>query len=92
MFQVTKDLVPDIFPSVFNSRNKLHYNLRHASRFDMPLVNSVYIGTEIILLLGSKIWIILPNEIKEMKTVEAFKGAIKNGNQKIARVDFVSTI
>ena len=73
MFKVTKDLVPDIFPSVFNTRNKLHYNLRHASRFDMPLVN---IGTEIILLLGTKIWAILPNEIKEMQIVEAFKGAI----------------
>ena len=30
--------------------------------------------------------------MKEMKTVEAFKGAIKNGNRIIARVNFVSAI
>ena len=46
MFQVTKGLVQDNFKNVFNTRNKLNYNVRHASKFDVPQLNSVYKGNE----------------------------------------------
>ena len=39
MFKVTKGLAQDIFSKVFNTRNKLNYNLRHTSHFDVPLLN-----------------------------------------------------
>ena len=62
------------------------------SMCDVPLVNSVLNGTENISFLESTIWDILLDEIKEMKTVEEFKGVINNGSRKIARVDFVSAV
>ena len=67
------------------------YNMRHALHLDMPLVNLVYNETESISFLGPKIWDI-PIETKEMRTVEEFKGAIKNGSPKIAHVNFVNAI
>ena len=54
------------------------------------VVNSVYNGTESISFSGAKMFDILPSEIKEMETVETFKGAITYGNRKNVRVDFVS--
>ena len=48
MFKVTKGLAPVNFSNVFNTRNKLNYNLRHVSHFDVPIVNIVYNGTESI--------------------------------------------
>lgn len=44
-----------IFVSVFDTRNKLNYNLHHVSHSDVPLINSVYIGTESISFLGPRI-------------------------------------
>ena len=85
-------LAPVIFVSVFGTRNKLNYNLHHVSQSDVPLINSIYNGTESISFLGPRIYDILPNDMKEMKTVEVFKVAIKNGNRIIAPVNFVSAI
>ena len=42
----------------------------HSSYLDVPLVNSVYNGTESISFLEPKIWNILPIKIKEIKSVE----------------------
>ena len=69
MFKVTKVLALDIFSNVFNTRNKLNYNLCHASHFDVLLVNSVYNGTESISFVAPKFSIYYPGKIKEMKTV-----------------------
>ena len=90
--KVTKGLVPDIFFECFWHKKQLNYNLRHASYFDVPLKNSVLNVTENISFLESTIWDTLLNEIKEMKTVEEFKGVINNGSRKIACVDFVSAV
>ena len=54
-------------------------NLCHASLFDVLLVNSNYNENENILFLRPKMWDTVPKKIKEMKTMEAFKIAVKNG-------------
>ena len=46
MFQVTKSLVQYNFSNVFDTRNKLNYNVRHALNFDVSQLNSVYRGNE----------------------------------------------
>ena len=43
----------------------------------MSLVNSVYNGTEIIALLGPNVWELVPEEVKQKKSLNAFKDAIK---------------
>ena len=50
----------------------------------MHLVNSVSNGTESISFLGSKMWDMLHDEIKEMKTMQPFKGAIKKESRKFS--------
>ena len=48
MFKITKGLAQDIISNAFNTTNKLHYNLRHALHFYVPVINSVYNGTKSI--------------------------------------------
>ena len=55
IFKVTKGLTPDIFSNVFNARKELNYNLLYASNFVVPLLNSVYNGTESILFMGPEV-------------------------------------
>ena len=43
----------------------------------MPQVNSVYNRTESIAFLGPKIWELIPEEVKQKKSLNAFKDAIK---------------
>ena len=52
----------------------------------MPSVNSIYNGDETIFFLGPKVWDIIPSEIKEKKSLQVFKCAIYNENQKIVHV------
>ena len=83
MFKKTKGFALDIFSNAFITRNKLNYNMYHASHFDVPLVNPVYNGTESTSFLEYKIWDTLPNKIKELKTVQTFKGVIKIETRKL---------
>ena len=62
--------------SIFNKRNT-NDKLRHTSHFLVPPVRSLYNGTEGLSLFGPKIWDIVPTEIKEVKTLSAFKSEIK---------------
>ena len=59
------DLSPPIFKEFFNKRT-LKYELRHPSQFTIPRIESVYNGSESIVYLGSKIWNMVPSEVKEM--------------------------
>ena len=65
-------------------------NLIPAKFNTFKVVNSVYNGTGSISFSGAKTFDILPSKIKEMETVETFKGAITYGNRENVRVDFVS--
>ena len=56
MYKTTKGLSPKVFTNTFTPSNKLNYNLHHITCFKLPLVNSVYNGTESIAFLGPKIW------------------------------------
>ena len=77
MFKVYNNIAPPIFTEIFNKRNP-NYQLRHTSHFSIPPVRSVYNGTESLSFLGPKIWDIVLTELKEVKTLNAFKSGIKN--------------
>ena len=61
----------------FRLRNN-DYNLQQFSQFDLPSVRNVFFGTESILLLGPKIWNIIPTEFMNETSLYAFKKLIKN--------------
>ena len=91
MYKVTKGLSLKVFTNTFTPRNQPNYNLRHITCFKMPLVNSVYNGTESIVFLGPKIWELIPEEVKQKESLNAFKDAKKNGRQQIAHADYAKS-
>ena len=76
MFKVYGDLSPPIFKEPFHKRT-LNYELRHPSKFTISRIESVYNGSESIAYLGTKIWNMVPSELKEMSSISYFKKAIK---------------
>ena len=75
-FKETKDLTSTIFSEIFSKRC-VHYNLRHASKFSVPNVKSTFPGIKSLSNVGPKIWDLVPNELKELSNLSAFKKAIE---------------
>ena len=48
------------------------------SQFNIPAVNSVYHRNESVSFLGPKIWKILPDKLKKIDSLVAFKTATKS--------------
>ena len=66
MYKVVNGGSPEIIKEIFRIRGENGYNLRHQNTFKRPIVNSVCNDTEIVLLLGPKIWELIPSGIKEL--------------------------
>ena len=77
MFKVSNGLSPVLMNDIFKLRGEKTYNLRKLSQFYRPKINSVYNGTESVSFLGPKIWHLVPNELKDIGYLAAFKEAIK---------------
>ena len=76
MFKVDKNLSPPIIADLFHVRQN-NYNLRHDSYFAIPNVKSVYHGTESLSNLGPRIWNLVPDKLKQLVDIHAFKKEIK---------------
>ena len=77
MFKVSNNIAPKIFSDIFSFRHENDYNLRHTSEFNIRNVRTVYNGTETVSFLGPKIWDLVPQDIKQKKSLAGFKNAIK---------------
>ena len=53
------------------------YNLRNVPEFGTSNIHTVHNGTETILFRGPKIWSLVPEEIKNSKSISEFKNKIK---------------
>ena len=89
MYKLVNNLSPPIMNRVFKLNSNSRYNLRQISQFSRSLIKSVYHGTEIISYLGPKLEMYYLMTIKPFKIWIPLKLKLKNGNQKIARVDYV---
>ena len=76
MFKVKNNIAPEIMKELFSPKIS-HYDLRNNNSFKSRRVNSVWHGTESVSYLGPKIWDLVPNEIKESESLNAFKFKIK---------------
>ena len=76
MYKVKHELSPSIMRNVFPSRS-VSYNLRRPNDFESVNVRTVHYGTETISYRGPKIWRLLPNEIKNAKSLIEFKRKIR---------------
>ena len=76
MYKISNGLSAPFMKDIF-SINKNPYNLRQNSQFSRPRINIVFHGTESISNLGSKIWDLVPSNLKEVSELDEFEKAIK---------------
>ena len=79
MFKVGNRLPPVLMNDIAKLRGEQTYNLRKLFQFYRPKENSVYNDTESVSFLGPKIWDLVPNELKNIGNLAAFK----KSNQKV---------
>ena len=60
-----------------------NHNLIHDSYFPIPNVKSVYQGTESLSNLKPRKWNLVPNKLKQLVDIYAFKKEIKEWEPKI---------
>ena len=77
MHKESKVLQPPLLTELFKPRKEQHHNLRKNTEFTIPVLRTVYHGSESISLLGPKIWIALPDRLKNPNSQEIFKLEIK---------------
>ena len=75
--KVSKVLSPPIVTELFEQKNEYRYNLRHSSQLIIPAVNLVYHRTESASFFGAKVGDILPDRLKKIESLGAFKSVIK---------------
>ena len=77
VFQIHKGLSPEILRETFVSKTS-SYNLCRNDTFEKCKVHSIYHGTELLPFLGSKLWDLVPVEMKQSESLYFFKLKIKN--------------
>ena len=76
MEMVNKNLSPTIIADLFHVQQK-NYHLRNDSYFAIPHVKSVYHGAESLSNLEPRIWNLVPEKLKQLVDIHAFKKEIK---------------
>ena len=75
MYKVINGLSPEIMNDIFSLKESETY----CSRFPFKTrnISSVSYGTETLSFMGPKIWALIPNDLKEVKSFPEFKRKIK---------------
>ena len=66
-----------------------NYNLRNQQEFTVNQQKLLY-GLNFLAYLGPRIWELLPNNLKRLESVEAFKSKIKGWNLKTDHAESVN--
>ena len=77
IFKVKIGISPEIMSEVFIFEENTAYNLRIGSHLQRSNTHTIHYGVESISTLGAKIWNLIPDDIKESKTLNIFKRKIK---------------
>ena len=81
LFKVKNNLSNTIMCDIFETRN-INYNLRSQTDFAGTNVNTTSFGLNSLRYLATKIWDIVPNEIKLAKNLDLFKEKIRKWEPK----------
>ena len=76
-YKIKNRLWPELFSEIFARETESYYNLRRCNDFRILSICTVYHVSESITFLGSKIWNILPDEIKQQTSLNSFKKSVK---------------
>ena len=77
IFKIKSELAPHIVDSMFERRNE-SYNLRNFEEFFAERKKAVHYGLETLSYRSPQLWSLLPEKIKEVESLEIFKGGVKN--------------
>ena len=76
IFKTKSHLNSPFMKDIFQKRN-VNYNLRHGNDAQLPKVRTTSFGIKTITYLGSRLWQLLPQEIKQSHTLSIFNERIK---------------
>ena len=76
MYKVKHNLSPVIMNNIFTEQ-RIQYDLRSDCTWASSNIRTVYNGTETISFRGPKTWNLLPDNIKESKSLREFKTKVK---------------
>ena len=88
LFKVKGNLSNDIMYDIFQTR-KIKYNLRSQTKFASICVNTKKFSLNSLGYFTSKVWSMVPLEIKISGSIEIFKTKIQIGSLKIVTVTYV---
>ena len=77
LYKVLNGLSPDLMKDVFPLNDDSGYSTRNKRTFKSRRVKTVRYGTDSLAYLAPKIWELVPNEMKNLESLTAFKTAIK---------------
>ena len=75
LYKVLNNISPEIMSSVFPLKDNIKYPTKN--KFKTRNVHSVKYGTESLAHLGPKIWALVPDNLKMIKSLKHFKFEIK---------------
>ena len=78
LFKIKNGHSNDIMTQLICKRNSVGYSFRSQTDFSLPQVKSVNYGLKALRYFGPKIWNILPNDIKNPKTLREFSKKVKS--------------
>ena len=74
IFKASRGLSSEIINELFQFREEIPYEFKQRSQFQIPLVHSVFSGTESLNFLGRKIWALV---LIQLESLGKFINAIK---------------
>ena len=77
LYKFLHSLSPSIMKNVFHFNTNISYNLRSRSELYSRNPKTVKYGTETISYFAPKIWFLVPNAIKNSKSLDVFKFKIR---------------
>ena len=75
LYKVVNGIAPEIISQVFPLKHTVKYSSKNP--FITRNVHTVRYGTETMAHSGPKVWAIIPNDLKEAKSLKLFKSRIK---------------
>ena len=77
MCATSRNISPLIMNDNFKQKDNSQYNLRQISEFSRPMVKSVHHGSESVSFRGPRIWDRLPDDYKDIGSLNTFKKKFK---------------
>ena len=77
MFKTHQNINPNVMKEIFRERENM-YILRNNNEFEIPKIKTVIFGSDTVRYRGPQLWLSLPQDIKNAKSIQEFKSKIKN--------------